>query len=200
MRRGALLHDIGKIGVPDQILLKPGPLTDAEWAVMRQHPLFAYAMLAPICFLKPALAIPYGHHERYDGSGYPHGRAGAQIPLAARIFAVVDVWDALRSDRPYRAHWPEEQMRAYIQAQAGKLFDPRSLWRSSRCSATRTSARKASNARLQIDPLTGVPNRRRFFDLAEQALRAAQAGGQPVGAAIFDDAGCRRGKVRSASP
>lgn len=125
IRRGALLHDIGKMGVPDQILLKPGPLTDDEWGTMRRHPVAAYEMLAPITFLEPALTIPYGHHERYDGSGYPRGLVGEQIPLAARLFAVVDVWDALRSDRPYRTRWPEEQVRAYLQAHAGTLFDPR---------------------------------------------------------------------------
>jgi PAS domain S-box-containing protein/putative nucleotidyltransferase with HDIG domain len=124
IRRGALLHDIGKMGVPDQILLKPGPLTDDEWTIMRRHPVFAYEMLAPITFLEPALTIPYAHHERYDGSGYPRGLLGEQIPLAARIFAVVDVWDALRSDRPYRPGWPDERVHAYIREQAGKHFDP----------------------------------------------------------------------------
>jgi putative nucleotidyltransferase with HDIG domain len=125
IRRGALLHDIGKIGVPDQILLKPGPLTDAEWVIMRMHPVYAYEMLAPISFLEPALAIPYAHHERYDGAGYPRKLKGEQIPLAARIFAVVDVWDALRSDRPYRAGWDEQRVRDHIRAGAGSHFDPR---------------------------------------------------------------------------
>ncbi|NNJ09571.1 GAF domain-containing protein [Chloroflexales bacterium ZM16-3] len=124
IRRGALLHDIGKMGVPDQILLKPGPLTDDEWVIMRMHPVYAYEMLAPIAFLEQSLAIPYGHHERYDGTGYPRKLKGEQIPLAARIFAVVDVWDALRSDRPYRAGWPEDKVRAHIRAQAGTHFDP----------------------------------------------------------------------------
>ncbi|NNJ09575.1 HD-GYP domain-containing protein [Chloroflexales bacterium ZM16-3] len=124
IRRGALLHDIGKMGVPDQILLKPGPLTDEERAIMRMHPVYAYEMLSPITFLEQSLTIPYGHHERYDGSGYPRGLVGEQIPLAARIFAVVDVWDALCSDRPYRAGWPHEKVRAYIQEQSGKHFDP----------------------------------------------------------------------------
>ncbi len=125
VRRGALLHDIGKMGVPDRILLKPGPLTDDEWVVMRLHPQFAHNMLAPIEYLRPALDIPYSHHEKWDGTGYPQGLAGEHIPLAARIFAVVDVWDALRSERPYRPAWPPDKVRAYIQAMAGSHFDPR---------------------------------------------------------------------------
>ena len=100
IRRGALLHDIGKMAIPDSILLKPGPLTDDEWEIMRRHPVYAYELLSPIAFLHPALDIPYCHHEKWDGTGYPRGLKGEQIPLAARIFAVVDVWDALRSDRP----------------------------------------------------------------------------------------------------
>ena len=124
IRRGALLHDIGKMGVPDEILRKPGPLTDEEWVVMRRHPELAYEMLAPIFYLLPALDIPHYHHEKWDGTGYPRGLKGEQIPLAARIFAVVDVWDALCSDRPYRKAWPEEKARLYIQDQAGKHFDP----------------------------------------------------------------------------
>ncbi|MBI5842502.1 MAG: PAS domain S-box protein [Chloroflexi bacterium] len=124
MRRGALLHDIGKMGVPDSILLKPGELTDEEWVVMRQHPQFAFDMLSPIAYLHSALDIPYCHHEKWDGSGYPRGLKGEEIPLAARIFAVVDVWDALNSDRPYRPAWPEEKVREYVREQAGKHFDP----------------------------------------------------------------------------
>lgn len=123
-RRGALLHDIGKMGIPDSILLKPGPLTDDEWQLMRRHPEYAYQLLSPIEYLRPALAIPYGHHERWDGSGYPKGLREEQIPLAARIFAVADVWDALRSDRPYRPGWPEGKARDYIREQSGKQFDP----------------------------------------------------------------------------
>jgi putative two-component system response regulator len=123
IRRGALLHDIGKIGVSDSILLKPGPLDATEWAIMRQHPVFAYELLKPIRYLHPALDIPHYHHERWDGSGYPLGLRGEQIPLAARIFAVVDVWDAMRSDRPYRKGLPEAEVRDYLWAQAGKLFD-----------------------------------------------------------------------------
>ncbi len=124
VRRGALLHDIGKMGVPDAILLKPGPLTGDEWAIMRRHPTFAYEMLSPIEFLHPALSIPYCHHEKWDGSGYPNGLAGDSIPLAARVFAVVDVWDALCSDRPYRPGWPADRVRAHIEAGSGSHFDP----------------------------------------------------------------------------
>ncbi|MCE1253100.1 MAG: HD domain-containing protein [Anaerolineae bacterium] len=124
VRRGALLHDIGKMGIPDSILLKPGPLSDDEWVVMRQHPLYAYDLLKNIPYLQPTLDIPYAHHERWDGSGYPRGLKGKDIPLPARVFAVVDVWDALTSDRPYRLAWPESETMAYIKAQSGKHFDP----------------------------------------------------------------------------
>lgn len=124
MRRGALLHDIGKIGVPDSILLKPGPLTETEWGVMRRHPVIAYEMLSPIPYLHPALDIPYCHHERWNGTGYPRGLRGEQIPLAARIFAVVDVWDALSSERPYRHAWQSESVLKYLQDQKGEQFDP----------------------------------------------------------------------------
>jgi len=127
IRRGALLHDIGKMGVPDAILLKPGKLTDAEWEVMRKHPVYAYALLSPITFLRPALDIPYCHHEKWDGTGYPRGLKGDLIPLAARLFAVADVWDALRSDRPYRAGWPEEKVRAYLREQTGTHFEPEAM-------------------------------------------------------------------------
>jgi HD-GYP domain-containing protein (c-di-GMP phosphodiesterase class II) len=124
LRRGALLHDIGKLGVPDRILQKPGPLTEDEWAVMHQHPTYAYNLLSPITYLRPAIDIPYCHHEKWDGSGYPRGLKGEEIPLSARIFAIVDVWDSLTSDRPYRAKWTRDEARAYIQEQAGKHFDP----------------------------------------------------------------------------
>ncbi|MDT8898339.1 HD domain-containing phosphohydrolase [Thermanaerothrix sp. 4228-RoL] len=124
LRRGALLHDIGKMGVPDRILHKPGPLTEEEWALMRQHPVLAYEMLSRVEYLRPALDIPYCHHEKWDGTGYPRGLKGEEIPLAARIFAVVDVWDALTSDRPYRGAWTREQAIAYLREQAGKHFDP----------------------------------------------------------------------------
>lgn len=122
--RGALLHDIGKVAISDTILRKPGPLSDEEWAIMRKHPLYAYSLLSKIKFLEPAMDIPLHHHERWDGSGYPAGLKGEAIPLAARIFAVVDVWDALTSDRPYRKAWTREQALAYIQEQSGKHFDP----------------------------------------------------------------------------
>ena len=124
IRRGALLHDIGKLGVPDQILLKPGKLTEAEQAVMRQHPTYARNMLTPIAHLRPALDIPFCHHEKWDGTGYPQGLKGEQIPLSARLFAVVDVWDALGSDRPYRKAWSREQILNHIQEESGKHFDP----------------------------------------------------------------------------
>ncbi len=124
IRRGAILHDIGKIGIPDSILLKPGPLTHEEWAIMRMHPVYAYELLSPITVLQPALDIPYCHHEKWDGAGYPRGLTGEQIPLAARLFAIVDVWDALRSDRPYRPRWPEEKVREHLRASAGAHFDP----------------------------------------------------------------------------
>lgn len=127
IRRGALLHDIGKMGIPDQILLKPGPLSDAEWTVMRQHPTYAYNMLCPIDFLHGALDIPQCHHEKWDGTGYPQGLAGDQIPLAARLFAVADVWDALRSNRPYRAGWPEERVLDHLRSLSGTHFDPQAV-------------------------------------------------------------------------
>ncbi len=124
MRRGALLHDVGKLGIPDSILLKPGPLSEEEWKVMRQHPILAYEMLWPIKFLRPAIDIPWCHHEKWDGSGYPHGLVRQEIPLAARIFAVADVHDALCSNRSYRQGWPIEQVREYMKEQSGIHFDP----------------------------------------------------------------------------
>jgi PAS domain S-box-containing protein len=123
-RWGALLHDIGKMGVPDNILLKPLPLTEEEWIIMRKHTQYAYNLLKPIDFLAPALDIPYCHHEKWDGTGYPRGLRDAEIPLAARLFSVVDVWDALRSDRPYRPAWSEEEALIYLAEQSGKHFDP----------------------------------------------------------------------------
>lgn len=125
IRRGALLHDLGKIAIPDEILQKPGPLNEAEWEKMRQHPFYAYEMLSPIDYLRPALEIPFYHHERWNGSGYPHGLSGEQIPLAARLFAIVDVWDALRSDRPYRKRLPREQVIEYLSENSSLLFDPK---------------------------------------------------------------------------
>jgi response regulator RpfG family c-di-GMP phosphodiesterase/putative methionine-R-sulfoxide reductase with GAF domain len=124
IQRGALLHDIGKMGVPDSILHKPGPLTDEEWVIMRKHPNFAYDLISPIEYLRPSLDIPYCHHEKWDGTGYPRGLKGEQIPLSARLFAVVDVWDALTSDRPYRAAWTAERALTHIQEQTGTHFDP----------------------------------------------------------------------------
>jgi PAS domain S-box-containing protein/putative nucleotidyltransferase with HDIG domain len=124
IRRGALLHDMGKMGIPDEILQKPGALTNEEWVIMRRHPLYAYQMLSPISYLNQALIIPYYHHERWDGTGYPHGLKGEEIPLLARLFAVVDVWDALSSDRPYRKRIPPKEVAEYLEKEAGKLFDP----------------------------------------------------------------------------
>ena len=124
VRWGALLHDIGKMGVPDEILHKPGPLTDKEWVVMKKHPIFAYELLLPIHYLQFALDIPYCHHERWDGTGYPRGLKDIQIPLTARIFAVVDVWDALCSDRTYREAWNGEKVREQILKLSGSHFDP----------------------------------------------------------------------------
>jgi PAS domain S-box-containing protein len=124
LRRGVLLHDIGKMGIPDHILLKPGPLTEDEWIVMRQHPVYARDLIAPIPYLAKAVDIPYYHHEKWDGTGYPCGLKGEEIPLMARIFAVVDVWDALTSDRPYRGRWPEQKVWDYLFAQSGHAFDP----------------------------------------------------------------------------
>lgn len=123
--RGALLHDIGKMAVSDEILRKKGPLTTEERAIMEKHPVYAYEMLSPIEFLRPAIDIPYRHHEKWDGSGYPHGLKGEGIPFAARIFCVIDVWDALTSDRPYRKALPHEDVRQQIQMGSGKHFDPR---------------------------------------------------------------------------
>jgi putative nucleotidyltransferase with HDIG domain/PAS domain S-box-containing protein len=127
VRWGALLHDIGKMGIPDGILRKQDALTDAEWIVMKKHPIFAYEMLSPIRYLRAALDIPYAHHEKWDGSGYPLGLKGEQIPLVARIFAVVDVWDSLRSDRLYRTSWPTEKVREHLRSLAGTHFDPHVL-------------------------------------------------------------------------
>ncbi|MDA8168716.1 MAG: PAS domain S-box protein [Nitrospiraceae bacterium] len=124
LRRGALLHDIGKMAIPDNILLKPGPLNEQESEIMRRHPVYALDLLQPIPYLRPALPIPYLHHERWDGSGYPQGLKGEQIPLPARIFAVADVWDALCSERPYRPAWPRQEVAEYLRRQSGKHFDP----------------------------------------------------------------------------
>jgi HD-GYP domain-containing protein (c-di-GMP phosphodiesterase class II) len=124
LRRGALLHDIGKLVIPEEILNKPGPLDDNEWEIIKRHPRQAYEFLAPIKQLASALDIPLYHHEHWDGSGYPEGLRQEEIPLSARIFTVVDVYDALLSSRPYRPAWTEQAARAYIQDQAGTLFDP----------------------------------------------------------------------------
>ena len=124
IQRGAILHDIGKMAIPDKILHKPGPLDEQEWEIMRRHPKYAYDLLSPIEYLAPARDIPLYHHEKWDGSGYPYGLKGEDIPRAARIFALVDVYDALTSDRPYRSAWSRQDALGYIQEQAGRHFDP----------------------------------------------------------------------------
>jgi len=124
IRYGALLHDIGKMGIPDQILLKPGKLTDEEWEKVQQHPVVAFDLLKKISYLRPALDIPYAHHEKWDGSGYPRSLAGEDIPLPARIFAIANVYEALISDRPYRKRWSKRKALEYIKGQSGKHFDP----------------------------------------------------------------------------
>jgi putative two-component system response regulator len=124
IRRGALLHDIGKMGIPDSILRKPAPLSPDEWAVVRRHPEDARQLLAPIEYLAPAMDIPYCHHEKWDGTGYPRGLKGQEIPLAARLFAVVDVWDAVRSERPYSGAWSNERSLAHLRSISGTHLDP----------------------------------------------------------------------------
>ena len=127
IRRGSLLHDMGKIGVPDSILHKPAALTDEEWTIMRKHPQLVYDLLYSVEYLRPALNIPYCHHEKWDGTGYPRGLKGEQIPLDARLFAIVDVWDALTSDRPYRPAWSQEEALLFIREQSGSHFDPQAV-------------------------------------------------------------------------
>jgi HD-GYP domain-containing protein (c-di-GMP phosphodiesterase class II) len=124
IQRGVLLHDIGKMGIPDTILCKPGPLTPAEWELMREHPAKACQLLSKIPYLQPAIEIPYCHHEKWDGSGYPRGLKGEEIPLEARIFSVIDVWDAMRSHRSYRNAIPENQVIEYLYTESGRSFDP----------------------------------------------------------------------------
>lgn len=125
IRRGAMLHDIGKIAIPDPILFKPGKLTDEEWLVMRKHPVYAFEFLTPITFLQKSIDIPYCHHEHWDGTGYPRGLKEEEIPLGARIFTIIDVWDALCADRCYRPAWSQADAKAYIISQSGKMFDPK---------------------------------------------------------------------------
>ncbi|MFT3892077.1 MAG: HD domain-containing phosphohydrolase [Anaerolineales bacterium] len=125
IRRGAKLHDIGKVGIPDRILFKPGPLADDEWTIMRRHPSIAVELLSPVNYLAPALDIPHWHHEKWDGTGYPDQLGGEEIPFAARMFTIVDVYDALTSDRPYRSAWSKKDTLEYIQSHSGRHFDPR---------------------------------------------------------------------------
>jgi HD-GYP domain-containing protein (c-di-GMP phosphodiesterase class II) len=124
IKRGALLHDIGKIAIPDQILLKPGPLDEKEWQIMRKHTIYAFDLLSNNVFLRSCVDIPYNHHERWDGQGYPRKLEKEQIPLSARIFSLVDVWDALISQRTYRPAWSKKDALNYIEEQAGRQFDP----------------------------------------------------------------------------
>jgi putative nucleotidyltransferase with HDIG domain len=124
LRRGALLHDIGKLAIPDEILLKPGALNDSERKMLEKHPVYAKQMLSQVAFLQPSIGVAYSHHERWDGLGYPEGLKGEEIPLPARIFTVVDQWDALTSDRPYRKAWTRENVITYLQDNAGKIYDP----------------------------------------------------------------------------
>jgi len=127
IRRGALLHDIGKIGIPDSILFKPGQLTDEEWKIMKKHPVYAFEMLSPITHLQSILDIPYCHHEHWDGYGYPRGSSGEEIPYSARIFTIIDVWDALSTDRCYRPAWNRDRIVSYLISESGKIFDPQIL-------------------------------------------------------------------------
>jgi HD-GYP domain-containing protein (c-di-GMP phosphodiesterase class II) len=159
LRRGALLHDIGKMGIPDSILLKPGSLTQEEWKVMRQHPAYAYELLSGIEHLRPALDIPLYHHEKYDGSGYPFGLKAEQIPLAARIFSIVDVFDALTSDRPYRRSWKREQALDYIRSQSGFHFDPQLV-----DEFIKLSSNNGFPVRGEAVYVPAEPNRKQEFD------------------------------------
>ncbi len=124
VERGAMLHDVGKIGIPDEILIKPGALSAEEFEIMKQHPVIALELLGKIDFLKPCADIPHCHHEKWDGSGYPQGLRGEQIPFSARLFAVIDVWDALSFERVYKAAWPEQQVLDHLKSEAGRHFDP----------------------------------------------------------------------------
>ncbi len=124
IRIGSLLHDIGKIAIPDRILFKQGKLTETEWAIMQMHPQYAHDLISAISSFQHVMDIPYCHHEHWNGKGYPRGLRGEEIPLAARIFTIIDVWDALSSDRPYRAAWKAGMVKDYLTKESGALFDP----------------------------------------------------------------------------
>jgi response regulator RpfG family c-di-GMP phosphodiesterase len=153
LERGAVLHDVGKVGIPDSILIKPGPLTPAERELMSTHVQIGHDLLDSIDFLRPAIDIPYCHHERYDGKGYPRGLSGEQIPLAARLFAIVDVWDALSFERVYKEAWPQDEVLGYLSAQAGRQFDP-TLVRIfvDQIDRIRTAGEAADDAAAQVRP------------------------------------------------
>jgi len=127
IRRGSLLHDVGKLGIPDTILFKPGKLSDEEWVIMRKHPEYAYNLLSPIEYLQPAIDIPYCHHEKWDGTGYPRGLKRTEIPISARLFAIVDVWVALTSERVYRKAVSKEETLTFITSHSGTHFDPEAV-------------------------------------------------------------------------
>jgi putative nucleotidyltransferase with HDIG domain len=177
IRRGALLHDIGKLGIPDSILLKPGSLNDEEWEVMRMHPVYSYDMLKSIEYLQSAIDIPYSHHEKWDGTGYPRGLKGEEIPLSARMFAIVDVWDALSSDRPYRKAWPEDQIIDYLRSSAGSHFDPKVVEvffeiLQTLPSSARHAEESATSVLWQAEDAAAVPGR--------HASEAARSSSQPA--------------------
>jgi diguanylate cyclase (GGDEF)-like protein/PAS domain S-box-containing protein len=174
IRRGALLHDIGKMGIPDNILLKPGPLTDEEWVVMKKHPTYALELLSPIGYLRPALEIPYAHHEKWDGSGYPLGLSGKQIPLAARIFAVIDVMDALGSDRPYRKGWPIERVLQHIRDGSGTHFDPQVVEKFLQLHSQNEAEKKVdarNESHFAATPIGGLPQVAEFGQDVQSRLQ-----------------------------
>jgi len=192
IRRGALLHDIGKMGIPDSILLKPSPLSPEEWDIMRRHPAYARELLSPVEYLRPALDIPYCHHEKWDGTGYPRGLKGEGIPLAARIFAAVDIWDAVRSDRPYRPAWPDQQAREHLASLAGAHLDPKvatvflellaSLEGASQAVSPAPTCRESTGPRRAVGPWPpGTFPTRSCIVLAEHRCSLLPSGGRTPG-------------------